>query len=88
MLEELAALEHLQWISWSKSLAEKESLSPERLERWKNLWKPYEELDDKAKEEDRKWARKALQTASLVAQQYFDKWANNLEKRLKRRKQE
>lgn len=85
LLEALAALEHSQWVEWSKSLAEKEKLSPERLERWEKLWVPYNELDEKDKESDRIWARKVLYVAGVVAQQKFDKWAANLEKRLKKR---
>jgi hypothetical protein len=86
LLEELAALEHLQWVEWSKTLAEKEHLSPERLERWQKLWVPYEELDDKDKESDRVWARRALGVTVFTAQQHFEKWARNLEKRLKKRR--
>lgn len=60
LLEKLAALEHDQWVKWSKELAEKERLSPDRVERWKQFWVPYEELDEATKEHDRKWARQAL----------------------------
>lgn len=59
-LEELAKLEHEQWIEWSKSIAKSEEISKERLERWKKYWVPYEELPEEVKEEDRKYARKVL----------------------------
>jgi len=87
LLEAVSSVFHDAWVEWSKSLAEKEQLSAERLARWSILWVPYEELDGKMKEEDRKWARKVLETTSFVAQQHFEKWANNLEKRLKKRNQ-
>lgn len=46
----------------------------------------YSELDEKEKESDRKWARKVCAVALIIAQQRFDKWAKNLEKRLKNAK--
>ena len=55
--EALASIEHDQWIAWSKDLASKETLSPERLARWRSLWVPYEELSEEMKEHDRRWAR-------------------------------
>lgn len=85
LLEALAALEHEQWRDWTKYMLD--NFSDENIERWKKQFqKPYDELDDKDKEKDRVWARKVLAIASVVAQQKFDKWAANLEKRLKRRK--
>ena len=61
-IEELADLEHQQWIKWSKELSEKESLSPQRVYRWRNeCWKPYSELTEEMKEFDREWARKVIE---------------------------
>lgn len=60
-IDKLAALEHDQWIAWSKDVASKEDLSPLRIRRWKALWIPYELLPEKYKEMDRKWARKVLE---------------------------
>jgi len=65
LLEVLADLEHEQWIKWSKDIAEKEKLSPERIARWKSLWIPYLELSEEMKEHDRVWARKALQILKM-----------------------
>lgn len=58
MVKELAELEHEQWVSWSKSIAKTENLSALRVERWRKLWKPYSQLSEEEKEQDRKWARK------------------------------
>ncbi len=59
-IEELAELEHKQWYDWSMSLAQDEPLSEVRLKRWEKLWKPYAELTEEEKEQDRIWARKVL----------------------------
>lgn len=58
--EALAALEHEQWMAWSKSLAAAEPLSAERVERWQRLWVPYGDLSEHSKASDRVWAQKAL----------------------------
>jgi len=64
LLEDLAELEHEQWMKWSKEIAKCLDLSRyenmERLQRWKKLWVPYSQLNEDMKEEDRKWARKIL----------------------------
>jgi len=59
-LEELSALEHRQWIHWTKALAKREDLPDGLVERWEENWIPYGELEDDVKEQDREWARKAL----------------------------
>jgi len=38
----------------------REAISEERQERWKELWKPYAELTEEEKEQDRVWARKVI----------------------------
>ncbi len=58
-IEELAKLEHDQWIEWSKAVAPE--VSEERRARWEKLWIPYEELSEEAKEQDRIWARKVIE---------------------------
>ncbi|MFA5445755.1 MAG: RyR domain-containing protein [Bacteroidales bacterium] len=61
LVEEIARYEHLQWVEWSKAIAESETISPERLARWKKqLWVPYSRLPEEQKESDRKYARKVL----------------------------
>ena len=40
---------------------EKETLSPERVERWNKLMVPYAELSEKYKDYDRKWADMVLE---------------------------
>jgi len=62
IIEELAELEHEQWIEWSKNISKTEgAISLERLGRWQKLWRPYAELTDEEKEQDRKWARKVIE---------------------------
>lgn len=58
LIEQLAKLEHDQWMEWSKSVSKE--VSEERLNRWKKLWIPYSKLSEEMKEEDRKYARKVL----------------------------
>ena|GEM_PF-4976998 len=84
LLEKIAEVFHDAWVSWSKELSEKEVLSEERRER-SDFWYPYSELDDKEKERDRVWARKAMSATVVVAQAKFEKWARNLERRLKKK---
>lgn len=64
LIEKLAELEHDQWVEWSKNLVEKETLSPNRVTRWSLYWVPYSQLPEKVKEQDRVWARKALNLIS------------------------
>ncbi len=65
VIEELADLEHRQWMHWSKYLAENHDIPEGLEEKWEENWRPYEELSDELKEKDRKWARKALKIAGL-----------------------
>ena len=57
--EELAALAHRQWEQWSRTVAAR-GVSDDDLERWREQWVPYEQLDEAAKELDRTWADKIL----------------------------
>jgi hypothetical protein len=58
--EQLAELEHEQWVKWSQNLNNVEKLSPERIERWQKLWIPYSKLTEAEKDQDREWADKVL----------------------------
>lgn len=64
--EKLSELEHNQWCEWSKNLSKTETIDAERLERWKKLWKPYSELTEEEKDQDRVYADRVL--ATLKAQ--------------------
>jgi len=59
LIEKLAELEHEQWAHWTKYMLD--NLSDENIVRWKQqIETPYEELSEKEKESDRKWACKVL----------------------------
>jgi hypothetical protein len=60
LLEALAELEHEQWIFWSRNIADTETITEQRLERWKKLWIPYQQLTEEQKAADRLWAGKVL----------------------------
>jgi len=60
LLEELAALEHRQWVAWSQNIAATDIVSVERLMRWQSLWIPYHQLSEADKESDRAWAREVI----------------------------
>jgi len=72
--ERQAELEHEQWIVWAKAITpelndilyklpegsiEADGLA-RRLERWASLFKPYAELTEEQKDQDRVWADKTL----------------------------
>ncbi|MBR8661142.1 hypothetical protein [Brevibacillus sp. NL20B1] len=59
LIESLAALEHEQWIAWSKAVAHE--VSEDRRKRWETYWVPYNDLDEDVKEKDREWARKVAE---------------------------
>ncbi len=58
--ELLAELEHEQWIVWSKDIAATEDIKSKRAMRWEKLWRPYSELTESEKDQDREWADKAI----------------------------
>jgi len=48
LVEEVAALEHDQWVAWSYAVAGE--VSAERQARWLVLWVPYAKLSETMKE--------------------------------------
>jgi hypothetical protein len=60
LLEELAELEHRQWMAWSQNIAANDIISVKRLMKWQSLWVPYSQLSEEDKERDRSWAREVL----------------------------
>jgi hypothetical protein len=66
LLEKLAALEHEQWMEWSKTTAKR--VDAETRARWRRYWVPYAKLSEKVKDQDRIWARKILQAVSRELQ--------------------
>ncbi len=61
LIEKLAALEHEQWMTWAKTMLEREGVTAETRIRWTRYMFPYEELPDDIKEYDRLWARKVIE---------------------------
>ena len=57
-VERLASLIHDEWISWSKTLAEKKEVTPEKAKAWEKYWIPYSKLSEEVKDMDREWAYK------------------------------
>ena len=58
LLEDLAELEHRQWVEWAGAV--QNEVSSERRERWGRYMVAYDALTDDVKELDREWARKVL----------------------------
>jgi len=79
VLEELAELEHRQWMLWSNEVVDHFMGSPlddatevcnrvfSKQRQWIEHWKPYKELSESAKEKDREWAQKVL---AIIARHY------------------
>ncbi len=61
LFEQLAALEHRQWVHWTQNLAEREDLPDHLIERWEANWCPYDELDEETKKHDRRWAAEVVE---------------------------
>ena len=66
MIEQLAALEHQQWLAWAIPTYQRGGGKVE----WMDLFVPYEKLSEDEKEKDRVWARQAakicMQTARIL----------------------
>lgn len=48
----MAPFFHNLWWEWSNSIAQEEDISEDRLERWREYWKPYELLDENTRQSD------------------------------------
>lgn len=62
LLEALAELEHEQWRSWALSILDTEDISRPRRERWELCFKPYSQLTEEQKDQDRAYAEQVLFT--------------------------
>ena len=79
IIEELADLEHEQWIHWTKYMIE--NFSYENREKWlKQIETKYEDLSEKEKKSDRVWARKVFK---IFKDAGFNKNKNNNSKKEK-----
>jgi hypothetical protein len=59
LLEKLADLEHQQWAHWTQYMLN--NFTEENIARWRRqIETPYDNLSEKEKESDRKWAKKVL----------------------------
>ena len=59
IIEELAELEHKQWMQWAKDILKTEDITEERSKRWKEeSFKSYKDLTEEQKDMDREWAEK------------------------------
>ncbi len=61
--EKMAELEHEQWMQWSKAIANNPKefyVDKPKLVKWMDCWKPYAELTEEQKDQDRVWADKIL----------------------------
>ena len=47
-------------------MADIEDISENKLNRWRNFWIPYSQLDEYVKEDDRKWADKIINLIELL----------------------
>ena len=64
VIEELAELEHEQWMKWSQTVGTR--VDDATRERWKAYWVPYAALSEPIKEFDREWARKILERIGTI----------------------
>ena len=61
-LEYLSEMEHMQWQSWVEGLIKEfpNELPKVLVNRWKRNCIPYNNLSEKVKDKDRKWAKKII----------------------------
>ena len=51
--DELAKVAHRLWAYWSMAIAAEEDIDPMRVDRWEDLWVPFDQLDEDDKDDDR-----------------------------------
>ncbi len=62
--EELAALEHEQWVRWTRHFLD--NATPENVARWRRQCEtPYDQLTEAEKDKDRAWADRVLTLLSI-----------------------
>lgn len=69
--EQLACLEHDQWMKWAKSILTSESISAERKQRWFGCFVHYSKLTEEMKDHDRVWADKVI---SIIEKSNSELW--------------
>ena len=73
MLEKLSKYIHeSMWEKWIINLMKEESISLERISRWKNLMIPYEELSEEEKDKDRVFALEILNLLENKSNSYLN----------------
>ena len=60
LLEKFAVLEHKRWVISIKDIAATATIPKERLECWRKMWVPYNQLTEEQKEYSRSWAREII----------------------------
>jgi len=66
--EVLAQLAHRLWTHWSQHIAEEEDISQERIDRWEQLWIPFDDLSKEMQEKDRELVERFLDEKPDYAQ--------------------
>lgn len=64
IIERLATLEHKRWVLWTENILQTELLTNKRLEEWKRLQVPYNQLTEEQKEYSRAWAEQIIKAMS------------------------
>lgn len=57
-LETVSEIFHEAWLDWASSV--ESEVSKERRKCWSKYWKPYDQLDEEAKDRDREYALRVI----------------------------
>ena len=62
VIDRISTVIHEAWMEWTKSVSDIEYFEQLvlKVDRWEELWVPYEQLSEWVKEKDREWARKII----------------------------